>query len=101
MRAIQLFSPEPVQWGLRGDPHLWREMKAYFEDREMPPTVEEFREQLLDVIVQLTGALPLVKENIFVSRYPTLGMSGGIVSGRFWVEKGIPMLLERYAAHGK
>lgn len=25
----QIFIPEPGQWGLRGDPHLWNSLRVY------------------------------------------------------------------------
>jgi hypothetical protein len=31
-----LFLPEPLQWGLRGDPYLWREMAEHFKGGLFP-----------------------------------------------------------------
>ena len=33
---------EPQQWGLRGDPFLWDELRAHFLKTELPATSEEF-----------------------------------------------------------
>jgi len=38
---IALFDPEPHQWGLRGDPHVWRRMRGLVAKRARPATVEE------------------------------------------------------------
>ncbi|WP_442511262.1 hypothetical protein SH528x_002932 [Novipirellula sp. SH528] len=42
-----LFDPVPEQWGLRGDPYLWREMQASFADTVLPETGTEFRAELI------------------------------------------------------
>jgi hypothetical protein len=31
-----LFEPEPGRWGLRGDPHLWRALRDYVGDQDIP-----------------------------------------------------------------
>jgi len=33
--VADLFDPEPEQWGLRGDPYLWREMKETFAETQL------------------------------------------------------------------
>jgi hypothetical protein len=92
----QLFEEEPWQWGMRGDPHLWREMKGTLGSAVYPNTEEQLVALLEQAYEQLT-ALPLTHpEPIYVERYNHGGMSGGYVSPQFWLEKAIPLLRARY-----
>jgi len=40
MTIADLFEPEPHRWGLRGDPHIWLEMRTHFEHTPIPDSVE-------------------------------------------------------------
>ncbi|HUE98347.1 MAG TPA: hypothetical protein VMN99_03775 [Anaerolineales bacterium] len=91
-----IFQDEPVRWGFRGDPYLWREMKATVDDYEYPDIEEQFTALLEQMYERLTGASLTDHEPIFVERYSHGGMSSGYVSPQFWVEQAIPMLLKRY-----
>ena len=48
MKYSELFEPEPEQWGLRGDPYLWGEMKEYFSDKDTPDFREQIQKELFD-----------------------------------------------------
>ena len=52
------FEPEPNQWGLRGDPHLWRHMKLELASQEIPSSVAEFENLLLHQFEKLTEQKP-------------------------------------------
>jgi hypothetical protein len=43
MNISEIFEEEPIQWGLRGDPWLWRELKSKFESVPMPETSEALK----------------------------------------------------------
>jgi hypothetical protein len=100
--ADGLFDPLPAQWGLRGDPHLWADLHAAL--RAVPAAPEsraELAELLTDrlrriggVDVRATGDDP-----VRVPRYPTAGMSGGLVAPGFWRDLAVPLLLDRWSAH--
>jgi hypothetical protein len=92
----RLFQEEPWQWGMRGDPHLWREMKATLGSSAYPSTEEQCTALLEQTYQQLTGTPLAQREPIYVERYDHGGMSGGYVSPKFWLEKAIPLLLARY-----
>lgn len=92
----RLFQDEPWQWGLRGDPHLWREMKATLSSSAFPSTEEQLTALLEQTDQRLTGTPLTQGDPIYVERYNHGGMSGGCVSPQFWLEKAIPLLLERY-----
>ena len=90
------FDPEPFQWGLRGDPHLWREMKQKAQSTNIPTTANELEKLLHKFFKQLTGESPARGKNIYVKKYDTGGMSRGMVSSDFWLENGFSLIIQRY-----
>ena len=92
---VSLFFFFSVQWGLRGDPLLWREMKANITSKEVH-SASDFENALHDLFLELTKSMPENDDFIFVERYHLGGMSSGQVSSEFWLKKGIPMLVGRY-----
>ena len=96
MNVSDLFAEEPWQWGLRGDPWLWEEMRTHFRNTPLPATAAELRGLLEKAYEALTGH-PLSDEQPFcVERFKHGGMSSGFVSPRFWVETAVPLLLGRW-----
>jgi molybdenum cofactor cytidylyltransferase len=94
----QLFQDKPERWGMRGDPHLWREMQAALGHRAYPDTEEQLRLLLEQAYQQLTG-MPLAnRDPFFIERFSHGGMSSGYVFPPFWAEQAIPLLLARYRA---
>lgn len=91
-----LFEPEPARWGLRGDPHLWRELRAALASQPAPGSAAELAQLLAQTFEQLTGAPLDAQQPIFVARLNHGGMSGGYVDPRFWAETGLPLLIERF-----
>lgn len=91
-----LFQEEPVRWGLRGDPYLWKELKATVDKYEYPATESQLTTLLEQLYQQLTGVSLTENQSILVERYSHGGMSSGHVSPEFWRERAIPLLLERY-----
>jgi hypothetical protein len=55
MGVTELFKEEPVQWGLRGDPHLWKEIKEYFEEVEVVSSSAGFERKLIEAYEVITG----------------------------------------------
>jgi len=90
------FDPEPIQWGLRGDPHLWRDMKLKTARTPIPMRGNEFEELLYKLFKELTGENPAKGKNIYVKKYEMVGMSKGMVSSDFWLDKGFSLLIQRY-----
>jgi hypothetical protein len=91
-----LFEEVPRQWGLRGDPHLWQDMKTTLGNAPYPATEEQFAVLLEQAYQQLTGGPLTGRDPVFVERYNHGGMSGGYVSPQFWAETAIPLLRTRY-----
>jgi O-acetyl-ADP-ribose deacetylase (regulator of RNase III) len=97
-----LFERQPIQFGLRGDAYLWRELRAQFADTPLPEHWFNLRKQLTDAIEQFLGEpISDQTEAIYVSAFdPGHGMSAGAVHVRWWIHTGLPILLDRYAARG-
>ena len=97
-----LFRSEPLQWGLRGDPFLWRDMGRSLGKKPLPDTEAQLVGLLENTFERLTGrALPTQDAtnelvSIFVKKYTHGGMSSGQVSPHFWRNVAIPLLLSRY-----
>jgi len=94
--ALQhLFHLEPGQWGLRGDPHLWRELRQVFEVLQLPDSPAAMEALLHHLYLNLAGEAPIAGRQPFVARYASGGMSSGHVAASFWLEKGFPLLKSR------
>lgn len=92
-----LFDAGPPQWGLRGDPGLWAELRARFAETSLPATFADLWQALeqafLDAVGQpLTEAAPR-----YVARFDAGGMSTGQVHPETWATKLFPLISERYA----
>ncbi|MCB9077037.1 MAG: hypothetical protein H6631_05570 [Anaerolineaceae bacterium] len=92
-----LFQERPQQWGLRGDPHLWQEMRGYFEHTPLPATADELTSLVETAFEALTGHSMSIPNHFFIERFSHGGMSSGYVSPDFWRDKVIPLLQARYA----
>jgi len=97
-----LFNPPPVQWGLRGDPFLWRAMARALNSDTFPTTEIELVALLENTFERLTGSrLPsegAISEDdaIYVEKYARGGMSSGHVSLTFWRATAFPLLCSRF-----
>jgi len=93
-----LFEDEPRQWGLRGDPHLWRDIQRTLSDAVFPDTEAQLTAALEQIFQELTGVPLSHGDPVYVERYSPDGMSGGFVSPKFWFETALPLLRARYRA---
>lgn len=89
---------EPWQFGLRGDPFLWNELREHFVAAGIPETQEEFVAQVTATIKELTGSGLRSDTPVFVERYDAGGMSSGYISPQWWRTKGIPLLTQQFAS---
>lgn len=99
LSAAVLFEPAPDKWGLRGDPHLWKDMRHAFQSVWLPISAEEFTKKFNDIFEKITGERLSVTCRPRLSRYGSGGMSGGQVSGAFWLNEVLPMLVERLVTY--
>lgn len=98
-RLSALFRKKPTQWGLRGDPYLWKDMTKTLNSVPWPETERDFVDLLERTFAQLTGdVLSTNRDSIYVAQYAHGGMSNGQVSPEFWREKAFPLLRRRYAS---
>ena len=98
MTIARLFEEEPSQWGLRGDVHLWREMRDRFEPAPLPPDPSTLDRLLIEAFESITGCSVEGDGHCFVERLDHGGMSGGCVSPRWWRETALPLLRSRLRA---
>lgn len=92
-----LFDDEPEQWGLRGDPFLWRELAGELGAVELPQSASELATILEAAFHERVGtSLDSTEESVVVQRFSKGGMSSGHVSLVFWRDEVFPLLLERY-----
>jgi hypothetical protein len=100
MRVSDLFDPEPRTWGLRGDPHLWRALRARLADQDAPTSADELASLLHAAFRELTGT-DLVGDpatSAYLEQYAHGGLSSGMISLDTWRQQLMPMLLERARA---
>ena len=87
---------EPKQWGLRGDPFLWKELRELFFTEGLPRTAQEFLARLEDAFWKLTGSALSTESSALIQRYDQGGMSSGHVDPEWWRTTGIPLLTSRF-----
>ncbi|WP_400996790.1 hypothetical protein [Agromyces sp. GXQ0307] len=95
-----LFDRGLVQWGMRGDPHLWEAMRDALVGVPMPTAFWDVRSTVQREYARITGQ-PLTDTNepVRVAAYVTgSGISDGRVLPSFWVRTAIPILIDRWAA---
>ena len=91
-----IFSEHPDQWGLRGDPYLWDELKKTFMTLPRPKSCDEFVNLLESAFERLVGVPISHDKDVFVPEFAHGGMSSGYVCLRFWRETAFPMLCQRF-----
>ena len=97
MKMAGLFEPEPRQWGLRGDPYLWRALRDQLADMAVPAS-EGAGSDLLHAAVNepVGGDLPPPPPPpVYCERYAHGGMSSGMISLDAWRQRFMPLLTER------
>lgn len=90
-----LFNEVPSSWGLRGDPCFWEELKQHFKGVELPYKERTFVKDIYKLFEKKTGQKLTKKCSPYIGEYSHGGISSGQVSGSFWIENCIPMLLRR------
>ena len=97
MRMSALFDPEPQTWGLRGDPTLWRALRAHLADQDIPASDGELAGLLHEAFRELVGT-DLASDpatSVYREQYAHGGMSSGMISLDTWRQRLMPMLAER------
>ena len=98
MRNVSdLFEPEPEQWGLRGDPYVWRALRDHLGSSYLPPSVGEVESMLYTAFNRLV-AVDLATETspaVYREEFAHGGMSSGQVHLDTWRAVLLPLLLDR------
>ncbi|UWR04222.1 hypothetical protein K3740_05900 [Ruegeria conchae] len=93
-----LFRDEPEQWGLRGDPFLWREIREKLAAVDLPSDISKAHRLLENTFWEATGQSLAFCDDFYVERFAHGGMSSGWICGKFWRERGVPKIIERLRA---
>ena len=89
-----LFHPAPSQWGHRGDPFLWLEMRQALCHVPIPARPEAVASIVNAAFTALTGEELSSIDEMDIPRFGP-GASGVMVSSEFWIKVFIPMLQQR------
>lgn len=94
-----VFAPEPQQWGLRGDPHVWTAMRELLAGQLIPEHASGVRAVFVDAFRQLVKVDLDIDESetVYREQFSHGGMSSGHVSLLWWRNTGIPLLIDRAA----
>jgi hypothetical protein len=95
-----LFDPEPRQWGLRGDPYLWRALREHLSGTRVPPSADAAAGLLYAAFWELAG-VDLARDPasaVTRAEYAHGGMSSGMISLDAWRQRLLPLLTERARA---
>lgn len=90
-----LLDHEPYHWGLRGDPYLWRALRAHLADVPRPQGQTSLESAIAQAFEVLTGHPWTTREPFYVEAYAHGGMSSGMISPEFWRETALPLLQKR------
>ncbi|WP_036490923.1 MULTISPECIES: hypothetical protein [Nocardioides] len=93
----ELFEREPFQWGLRGDPLVWRAMQDRLAVVDMPESVFELDDLLRDTFRAVVGedVNNLDIDVLHREQFEAGGMSSGQIPFSAWRERLIPILIDR------
>ena len=94
---IELFQLNPNQWGLRGDPFLWEDLKNYFLDKELPKTKVALESLIRQTFKEFVSEDIDSGKMVYIEKYSQGGMSSGKIDCNFWLKKLLPLFLERYS----
>jgi hypothetical protein len=95
---MDIFDNKPEQWGLRGDPEAWAELREKFKNFNNSKPEKEFNKKLDEEFKKLINKGKTKSQNmVWFENYSQHGMSGGFVSLDWWLEKGLPLLKDMYA----
>ena len=88
----KLFNKKPEQMGLRGDHLFWDELSRH-ADKII--TADDVIDLVKSLHEEKTGEKLTKSSMAYAKEYETEGMSSGYISGEWWINKGIPLLINR------
>lgn len=97
-----LLTEIPEQWGLRGDLFLWEELQEKTRNKKLLNTEKEMVEYFYKLFHEIIGHEITLEECILVEKYNNKkGMSSGHICPVWWLNEGIPLIIERYNKYKK
>jgi hypothetical protein len=92
-----LFEPEPEQWGLRGDPYLWRALRDHLSATDIPTSGDAVVTLLHRAFSELAGVdlASASDERVYLEQYAHGGMSSGQICLPVWRDRLVPLLTKR------
>lgn len=99
-QMADLFSPEPVTWGLRGDPWVWQAMQDHLSGTYLPPTIGEVERVLYTAFNRIVGVdlATEIEPAVYRARFAHGGASSGKVHLDTWRAELLPLLIDRARA---
>ena len=95
MKLSKIFEVKPEKWGFRGDSYFWDYLKELAENMDTitPDELEKWIKKeyysLSSKDLTESGGLAIIE------RFAHGGMTSGIVSNKWWMSIGIPLLKSR------
>lgn len=89
-----IFERRPSQWDSRGNPYFWDELKELCMGKSLEVEDYDVAHLVSEHFKEVTGQPLTFDACVYVERLAHGGMSSGLVSGFFWLSKGIPTLIE-------
>ncbi|MBQ4615920.1 MAG: hypothetical protein IJB29_04335 [Mailhella sp.] len=89
----ELFDIQPPNWGLRGDPMLWQDMKQAFAETPFPHSSPDLVADIRRIFKEKTGEELTNLARPYVEAYDRGGNSAGKVSGKWWLTTAMPILI--------
>lgn len=99
-QVVDLFSPEPQVWGLRGDPWVWQAMRDHLSGTYLPPTLGEVEAILYTAFNRIVGVDlgTEIEPSVFRAEFAHGGQSSGKVHLDTWRGELLPLLIDRARA---
>ena len=98
MLSSLLLQP-PERSGLRGDQFLWIELLKKLSAEAIPDSDEKLLAIVHKQLEEILGEEIKSEKEYFRESLNFGGMSGGMVSGEYWLKTGIPYILEKYSIY--
>jgi len=92
---MNIFNKKPSQWGLRGDPFLWKDLETAFLSTNEIQSEAAFGIWFSKTFEHLTGEKLEANKGVYMEKYAKGGISSGYVSCNFWINQGFPLLKPR------
>lgn len=87
-----LFECLPMNWGLRGDLYLWKEMQEFLIGVSIPEDKLSFETIIADAFEKITVKPIDTAEPFYLKRFSHGGQSSGMIAPNYWRTKAIPFL---------